>query len=99
MLYDVRTPAELKDEWDYRTALHLGDEELFWDGGEPEDQYFFRRWSWVPGLLNKERSRWIELQAELGKYLDNLERTEYLENDFVSEMRTIFVNRFDPEKE
>lgn len=98
MLYETRKPAELYDDWDERQALCLGNEELYWDGGEPEDNSFWRNWSWVPRLLNKERSRWIELQQELGKYLDRLEETEYLEGNFVDEMRTLFVSRFDPEK-
>lgn len=56
MLYTVRTPKELEnDDYSYRQALCLGDEELHWDGGEPEDQYYFRKWAWVPGLLNKEK--------------------------------------------
>lgn len=24
-----------------------------WDGGEPEDQFFFRDWSWVPSALEQ----------------------------------------------
>lgn len=96
MLYEIE---DTSDDYGYSGILKLGDKEIARDGGEPEDNSFFRDWNWVPGLLNKERSRWIELQSELSKYLDNLERTEYLENDFVSEMRALFVNRFDAEKE
>ena len=99
MLYTVRKPAELEDEWDERTALCLGDEELHWDGGEPEDQYYFRKWGWVPGLLNKERSRWIELQGALKEYLDNAEKYATISEFEIAEMRSLFVNRFDEEKE
>ena len=37
--------------WDFKDPL----KPLFVarDGGEPEDQLFYRNWSWVPNLLNK----------------------------------------------
>jgi len=45
------------NDWESRTILtvkHNGKlicEE--WDGGEPEDQSFYRDWNWVPDMLQK----------------------------------------------
>ncbi len=100
MLYTICKPAELEnDDWPERQVLCLGDEELHRDGGEPEDNTFGRDWGWVPGLLNKERSRWIELQAELAKFLDNKLQEDVIDGDLFYEMRRLFVSRFDQEKE
>lgn len=98
MLYTIRKPAEVNDDWSYQQALCLGDEELHWDGGEPEDNYFRRDWGWVPGLLNKERSRWIQLQKEIGDYLTMQYNADGIDDDIVHEMRYI-LKQFDPEKE
>lgn len=98
MLYTIRKPAEIEDEWSSRQALCLGDEELHWDGGEPEDNYFFRSWSWVPHLLNTERKRWIELQNALAEFLDTKLEEGVIEGDLFYEMQRLFVKRFDPEK-
>ena len=100
MLYTVRTPKELEnDDYSYRKALCLGDKELHRDGGEPEDNTFGRDWGWVPGLLNKERRRWIELQGALKEYLDEAEKYATLDEFEIAEMRNLFVSRFDAEKE
>ena len=100
MLYTIRKPTELEnDDWSERQALCLGDEELHWDGGEPEDQYYFRKWGWVPGLLNKERSRWIELQNELHNFLDEKLNEDVIDRDLFHEMKRLFCNRFDEGKE
>lgn len=99
MLYTIRKPAEIEDEWDARQALCLGDEELHWDGGEPEDNYFFRSWGWVPGLLNKERGRWIQLQEELQVFLEELLNDDIIDSDLYLQLNRKFANRFDPDKE
>lgn len=100
MLYTIRKPAELaNDEYNERQALCLGDEELHWDGGEPEDNTFGRGWRWVPGLLNKERSRWIELQAELSKFVDEKWSEGKLDGYVYMELKSMFCNRFDEGKE
>ena len=100
MLYTIRTPKELEnDNYSYRKALCLGDEELHWDGGEPEDNTFGRGWAWVPGLLNKEGRRWTELHNALKEYLDNAEKYATMDEFVLAEMRNLFVNRFDAEKE
>lgn len=41
--------------WSPRTVLTdtLTNEIVGIDGGEPEDQSFYRDWAWVPVLLNK----------------------------------------------
>ncbi len=99
MLYDVRKPAELDDDWSYRQALCLGDEELHWDGGEPEDNSYGRDWSWVPDLLNKERGRWIQLQEELQVFLEELLNDDIIDSDLYLQLNRKFANRFDPDKE
>ncbi len=42
------------DEYRECIVIRRGDSiEYFWDGGEPEDQYYSRRWSWVsPALID-----------------------------------------------
>jgi hypothetical protein len=47
--------SEMND--DYRSKLTIiVDNEVsneFWDGGEPEDNYFFRDWGWVASELER----------------------------------------------
>lgn len=62
---------ERLNDYDYRMALHDRDSKypedpIAFDGGEPEDNTFYRDWSWVVPLLNKLNSEIEELkEAEL----------------------------------
>lgn len=94
MLYDVKST---EDYWNPRNVLVLGDNELHWDGGEPEDNSFDRRYAWVPHLLNVERGRWIELQDELEKYLAKNDLK--ISDELREEMTHLFVHRFDKDAE
>lgn len=52
--------------WSPRTVLTdtLTNEIVGIDGGEPEDQSFYRDWAWVPVLLNKLADEITTLQEK-----------------------------------
>ena len=57
MTIEIELKNDEENKWEPRTILtvkHNGKliaEE--WDGGEPEDQSFYRDWNWVPDLLQE----------------------------------------------
>lgn len=46
-----------ESKWEHRTILlieHNGEViEEFYDGGEPEDNSFYRDWNWVAGMIER----------------------------------------------
>lgn len=53
---EYRRPKEDEDFSKYTTVLAIDDggaERIYCDGGEPEDQTFYRDWSWVKDELER----------------------------------------------
>lgn len=68
MEYDVR-----EADRDGRSKLvRINDDgtedDLGWDGGEPEDNLFYRSWSWVPKELNALADQLRELKKECAMF-------------------------------
>ena len=44
-----------ESKWEPRCILEHNGEIIdeYWDGGEPEDNSFYRDWGWVPGAIEK----------------------------------------------